>query len=59
MHFFKINNVLTIIVSNIDDDNYELDFATIDYDYGNDAVLKEAIDEGIADYWKSPITKEV
>lgn len=59
MHFFKISNVLTIIESNIDDDRYELDFATIDYDYGNDAVLEEAINEGFADDWKSPITKEV
>ena len=59
MHFFRINNVLTIIESNIDDDNYELDFATIDYDCGNDEVLEEAINEGIADDWKNPITKEV
>ena len=58
MHKFKIKNVLTIISHAITKDNYELDFALVDYDEIDSKLFEEALNKNYSNFWNTKLNKK-
>ena len=58
MHKFKIKNVLTIISHAITKDNYELDFALVDYDEIDSKLFEEALNKDYSKFWNTKLSKK-
>lgn len=58
MYKFKIRSVLTIISRNATVDNYELDFALIKYDEGNEELYCEALRNEFSTLWNTELKIE-
>lgn len=58
MHKFKIKNVLTIISHAITKDNYELDFALVDYDEIDSKLFEETLNKNYLNFWDTKLNKK-
>lgn len=58
MHKFKLKNVLTIISHAVTKDNYELDFALVDYDDTDAKLFEEALNEEFLYFWNTSLNKK-
>ena len=58
MYKFGIRNVLTIICHATTKDNYELDFALVDYDDIDEKIFEEALNKEYLNFWNTKLNKK-
>ena len=58
MYKFGIRNVLTIICHATTKDNYELDFALVEYDDIDEKIFEEALNKEYLNFWNTKLNKK-